>query len=339
MYFRIPVRLASVLSLLMIVAVACQGRAAPTATADQSSVTAVATSPAGTEAGGPQPVDVPDKRLDHAGDVNSSANAKKKMVSGGDVFVSGLYERPFNANAMDTYFPYLDIVDFQGFMNDSWGYAAITMAGTDANEKLPGKYAVELDVNKDGRGDYLIIASSPTSTDWTSQGVQVFQDADHDIGGSVPLVAEKKPSGGTGYEKLIFDGAKGSSADGAFVKIVPDDSKTVMIGFKLSLFKNPTSFAMGGWAGTDALDPARFDFNDQMTHAEAGSPLPTYEVYPLKALAEIDNTCRLAIGFSGTSKVPGLCSAVERQQAEGGGGGTTVLFANPLNPVVQPAFP
>ena len=69
---------------------------------------------------------------------------------------------------------------------------------------------------------------------------------------------------------------------------------------------------MGAWAGT-LVDPAMFDYHDHMTHVEAGSPNPGYEVYPLKAMAEIDNTCRLAINFAahrqGTGPVRNRCGA------------------------------
>jgi hypothetical protein len=53
-----------------------------------------------------------------------------------------------------------------------------------------------------------------------------------------------------------------------------------------------------------------------MTHAQAGSPLADYTVYPLKAMAEIDNTCRLAVGFDPTGLEPGLCLTAERERRE-----------------------
>jgi hypothetical protein len=54
-----------------------------------------------------------------------------------------------------------------------------------------------------------------------------------------------------------------------------------------------------------------------MTHIQAGSPNPGYEVYPLKDMAEIDNTCRLAVGFAPTGKELGLCATVEQAENEG----------------------
>jgi hypothetical protein len=123
------------------------------------------------------------------------------------------------------------------------------------------------------------------------------------------MVADNKPSGGDGYETLVFDQGKGSLTDGAWVRISPNDPKTVQIAFKLSMVGNPSSFAMGAWAGAN-IDPSQFDYNDHLTHAQAGDPNQANpQVYPIKALAEIDNTCRLAMGFVPSSTVPGLCEA------------------------------
>jgi hypothetical protein len=68
---------------------------------------------------------------------------------------------------------------------------------------------------------------------------------------------------------------------------------------------------MGAWAGAN-IDPSMFDYNDHMTHAQAGDPSQGYGVYPIKALAEIDNTCRLAIGFVPTGNEPGLCKTIQQ---------------------------
>ena len=310
------------LSMLFLTIVACTATSkptavpslAPTATASSSPATPIEPSPT---AQGVSPADLPSQRLDQAGDVDSSSMATAKNVSGGDVFVQGVYERPFNANTMDTYFPYIDIVSIQGFKDDTWGYLEITLAGTDKNGQLPAQYAAELDLNKNGRGDWLIRASNPSSTTWTTQGVQAWKDTDGDVGGVVPMVADAKPDGGDGYETLVFDQGKGSLTDGAWVRISPNDPKTVQIAFKFSMIGSPSSFAMGAWAGAN-LDPSQFDYNDHMTHAQAGDPnQANSQVYPIKALAEIDNTCRLAMGFVPTSTVPGLCEAPQVHHSGG----------------------
>jgi hypothetical protein len=264
------------------------------------------------------PVQLPAKRSDQAGDVDSSPNAYRQMVSGGDVFVNNQYERPFNTGPMDKYFPYLDIVDTQGFKDDTWGYATITLQDTDADGGLPAQYGVELDLDKDGRGDWLIRASGLSSTEWARQGVQAWSDADADVGGVAILAADSKARGGTGHEALVFDQGNGDLTDGAWARIRADDPRTVELAFKLEMLGSPASYAMGAWAGTN-VDPAMFDYHDRMSHAQAGSPNLGYEVYPLKDMAEIDNTCRLAIGFAPTGKEPGLCATVEKRQVEGPG--------------------
>ncbi len=179
---------------------------------------------------------------------------------------------------------------------------------------MPGQYAVEIDPNRDGRGEWLIRADGPTSTDWTMEGVRAWNDANTDVGGTIALSTDTG-NHGDGYETLVFDQGTGDLIDGAWARVTPEDPTSVQIAFKLSMIGNASKYAMGAWAGTN-LDPAQFDHNDLMTHVEAGSPLTGYYVYPLKALAEIDNTCRLAIGFSPTGKEPGLCATVRQREGE-----------------------
>lgn len=320
-------RLKWMLGALLLAALACQNTTAtPTsvATATPADASTQSSVPSGPPTQSPNaPVDLPSKRLDQAGDVNSSSMATKKGVSGGDVFSQGLYERPFNANKMDTYFPYIDIIDTQGFKDNTWGYATITVAGADKNGALSAQYAVELDLNKDGRGDWLIRASAPSSTTWSTQGVQAWKDTNGDVGGSIPMVADQNPTGGDGYETLVFDQGKGNLTDGAWARISPSDPKTVQIAFKLSMLGSPASFAMGAWAGTD-INPAIFDYNDHMTHIQAGSANQGDGVYPIKALSEIDNTCRIAVGFTPNGSEPGLCKNIKPASPAGPAAPTAV---------------
>ncbi len=326
MRIRFPVSYTGLIVGLLLFTTACQAQATPVAVIASPVAVPTDTSVPPTPVFlGAVPVALPSERLDRAGDVDSSPNAYKKLVSGGDEFVHGLFERPFNANTMDTYFPYLDIVETQGFIDDTWGYGTITLEGTDKNGALPGQYALELDLNRDGRGDWLILAKSVSGTDWSASGVQAWNEPDTDIGGQYAMVADNKPQGVQGYENLVFDEGKGELVDGAWARIKPDDPKTVEIAFKLAMMGDPSLYAMGAWAGTK-IDPAMFDYNDAMSHAEAGSPLPSYKVYPLQALAEVDNTCRLAIGFAPTGKEPGLCATNEKRQSEGGGSGGEYCF-------------
>jgi hypothetical protein len=260
------------------------------------------------------PVDLPSSRSGHAGDQDSSVTAKQKKAPGGDKFSQDQFERPFNANTMDTYFPYLDIQDTLVYEDDTWVYAVITLKGLDSNNRLAGKYGVEMDLNLDGRGDFLILASQPASTDWKTDGVQVWQDANHDVGGRSAIVSDNSPSGGDGFETKVFDSGQGADPDAAWARVAPDNPDSVQIAAKRALFGGAKSFMIGMWAGTDSLNPALFDLNDHFTAEQAGSPLSNLSTYPIKAISELDNSCRMAVGFQPTGKEPGLCAIPSSKQ-------------------------
>jgi hypothetical protein len=254
------------------------------------------------------PAQLPEQRSSHAGDYDSSITAAQKRAAGGDRFTFDQFERPFNADTMDVYFAYVDIQDTKIYQDDTWVYAVITVKGRDANTDMPGKYAVELDLDKDGRGDWLVIVTHPASTDWTTDGVQVFADENGDVGGDIVVNADKKTGGGDGYEKLVFDSGHGDDADAAWARLAPDDPNSVELAGKRALFGGLKAYLAGVWAGTDDLNPAWFDLNDHFTHDEAGEALKELEYYyPIKQLSEVDNTCRMAIGFEANGSEPRVC--------------------------------
>jgi hypothetical protein len=251
------------------------------------------------------PVNLPSERMSKIGDYDSSTTGK--TAPGGDRFSRGEYERPFNAFTMDTYFPYLDIQNALIYQDDSWIFGVIVIKGLDANKALPGKYAFELDTNVDGRGDWLIMASKPSGTDWTTNDVQVWKDANGDVGGKIPILADEHLASGDGFETKVFDSGQGNDPDTAWVRIAPDNAMTIEIAVKRSLI-NDDAYLARMWAGTSALNPALFDFNDHMTHAQAGAADPGLEnFYPIKELSELDNSCGMAIGFEPKGNEPGLC--------------------------------
>jgi hypothetical protein len=263
------------------------------------------------------PGQLPDVRSSHAGDQDSSIDANKKRAPGGDRFTFGQFERPFNADTMDVYFPYLDIQDAAIYQDDTWVYALITVKGPDADGKLPGRYAVEVDLNADGRGDWLVLVSHPSSTDWTTDGVQVWMDGNGDVGGDTIVNADKQTSG-DGYETLAFDQGQGSDPDAAWARISPDDPNTVELAAKRSLLRGDTAYLAGMWAGNEDLNPALFDLNDHFTHEQAGEAMPELEYYyPIKQISELDNTCRMAIGFQAKGNEPHVCAVPGAPGPEG----------------------
>jgi hypothetical protein len=253
------------------------------------------------------PMNLPAERSNHAGDYDSSTTASGKRSAGGDRFTYEQFERPFNANTMDVYFPYLDILDTTSYQDDTWIYGTILLKGRE-NDKLPGKYGFQLDMDLDGKGDWMVFVSNPSSTEWTTDGVQVFQDANHDVGAVTAMFTDKNAVS-DGFETKVFDSGEGNDHDAAWARISPDNPHMVEIALKRSLVgSDDKTYMMNMWAGNALMNPALFDLSDHFTHEQAGAADPGFEIYyPIKAVSEIDNSCRMPIGFAPTGKEPGLC--------------------------------
>jgi len=240
-------------------------------------------------------------------DADTAPVAAQRRASAGENYNADLFERPFD-QSMNTYFPDLDLKNAALSRDDTWIYVTITLGGPDPKGGLLGVYGVELDVNMDGRGDYLVMASAPGSA-WSTDGVRVWQDANHNVGSGHPIQADTPPQTGDGYETVLFDQGRGTDADLAWARISPQNPDNVQVAFKRTLFQDPGKYLWGAWA----VDPAMFhqdwfDYDDHFSQTEAGSPLTELtQYYPLKALYAIDNTCRWAVGFTPTGSEPGIC--------------------------------
>jgi hypothetical protein len=254
------------------------------------------------------PGELPAEWSGFAGDQDSSISADENRAPGGDRFTFGRYERPFNAIEMNVYHPYIDIQTSAIYLDDTWIYGVIGVKDDDSGNPLSGKYGFEIDLDMDGDGDWLVLAIQPSVTEWTTNGVQVWFDENDDVGGSVKLNADDGSAAGNGYETMVFGEGQGDDPDLAWVRIDPDDPYVVHIAVKHSLIGGQSAFMAGMWAGNELLDPATFDINDRFTHEQAGSSLKEFEFfYPIKSVYELDNACRMAIGFQPRGSEPGLC--------------------------------
>lgn len=280
--------------------------AAPASAGTQPSTQPPTQEPTGPVAHKQTPGELPLAFESQIHDPNSSALASQHRANAGENFGFDLYERPFD-QSMNTYFPDLDIKNTALNRDAAWIYVTITLAGQDPQGGLLGDYGLELDVNRDGRGDFLIMAAAPKSS-WSTDGVRVWQDSNHNVG-SIHPVQSDAPQNGDGYETVLFDQGQGSDPDLAWARLSPKDPKSVQIAFKRSLFNDANPFLWGAWAmDPGILHPDWFDYNDHFTQAEAGSPLVELkQYYPLKALYEVDNTCRWAVGFTPNGSEPGIC--------------------------------
>jgi hypothetical protein len=219
---------------------------------------------------------------------------------------------------MDIYFPNLDIQETWVYQDDTWIFAVILLEGGDENEKLSGRYGFEIDADADSRGDWLVLVDNPSTNDWSTLGVQVWFDTNDDVGGGTSVNADKNSPGGNGYETVLFDSDQGDDPDLAWARIAPDDPNAVQLAVKRSLLDGDDTYIVGMWAGSGIFDPAMFDLNDHFTHEQAGAALIDFEYfYPIKAISELDNTCRMTIGFQPTGSEAGLC----HEAPQGGGQG------------------
>ncbi len=228
-------------------------------------------------------------------------------TNGGESFATNRFERPFNANSMDVYFPDLDITKARLFRDSQWIFVNILLIGPNSAGGLQGGYGAEFDLDLNGRGDVLIMAGKPGPA-WSTDRVRVWKDDNHDVGGAHPIQSDA-PVNGDGYETLVFDQGVGADPDLAWARISPTDPNSAQLAFKRSLINDDDAYLWGAWAMNEAtLNPAWFDYNDHFTAEQAGSPLlEVTQYYPIKAFAEVDNTCRWVVGFTPTGTEPGIC--------------------------------
>ena len=240
-------------------------------------------------------------------DVISEDTAPERRAPYGDSYNINRLERPFTQDM--TYVPDLDVVTYTVSGDATWWYVAITLVGGDPNNVLNPHYGVELDKDHDGFGDFLIWAHPPYTQNWETGPVQIFQDTDHDTGGSS---AEKSDAviSTDGYDALVFNGGDGDAdPDLAWVRIIPGSGAQVQFAFKKA-WSGP-AFMLGVISDAGLRDPAMLDYVDRFTLAEAGSPVRDNAYYPLRALFAVDNSCREAFGFSATGYEPQLCPRLE----------------------------
>jgi hypothetical protein len=237
-------------------------------------------------------------------DVDSSGTGPEKRAPYGDSYDINRLERPFLQDM--TYVPDLDIVSFNLKQDTDWYFVSIKLIGVDPNNSIGIHYAVELDTNADGFGDFIIWAFPPYTADWATEHVQVFADKNHNTGG---ISAEKSdaPFTADGYETLVFDGGSGPGDDPdlAWVRMAAGADSTIQFAFKRSWAGE--SFMYGVLADAGLKDVTKLDYVDRFKEAEAGSPVKDKKDYPLKALFAVDNTCREVFGFDSTGYEPMLC--------------------------------
>ena len=241
-------------------------------------------------------------------DVESSGTGPEGRAPYGDSYKLNRFERPFSKDM--TYIPDLDIHRFGLSEDGDWYYISILLIGADPNNALGINYGAEIDLNRDGFGDYLLWAHPPYTTQWSTDTVQVFKDSNLDSAGQSATQADAN-AGGNGYDTLVFDGSNPQSEDPdlAWVRMNIDQATTVQFAFKKSL-TGPV-FMLGVVSDGGLKDASKFDYADHFTEAEAGSSVRNNKHYPLGAVYAVDNTCWEAYGIKTTGFEPKLCQPID----------------------------
>jgi hypothetical protein len=236
-------------------------------------------------------------------DYNSIDSAPER-VTYGDQFKNNIFERPFTSEIMD-YRGEIDIIRVNLKTSETWFYFDIYLA-VDLPDKGEMNYGLELDLDENGRGDYLIESELPLSKKWSVDGVKVYRDLNKDVGGKSPFFSDDLDESLNGYEVLIFDQGDGDDPDLAWVRRHPDESNIIQIAIKYYL-TGPSGYMWSVWADDGLKAPDYFDYSDRFTAESAGNPYPGSPLYPIKGLELVDSTCRSWYGFTPTGNEPGLC--------------------------------
>jgi len=224
----------------------------------------------------------------------------------GDNYAINLYERPYQLD--NTYRPDADIAATFIGDNGDWYYFSTELMGPNpATKTMDAPFGFEIDFDRDGRGDFLLLATPPFSTNWTNNNIQVYADTNRDVGNRRPMLADAPTTlKSDGYETVVVSNGTGVDPEAAWARQSPQNPNTLQIAVKKSII-NRTSFLFWAWTDFDLGKAAAFDYNDVFTAQEAGSPYASSPYYPLKALFGMDNTCRVAYGFTPVGNEPGLC--------------------------------
>jgi hypothetical protein len=249
----------------------------------------------------------PGARNSFLDDVNSALSAGDGGVTFGDIFRSGRYERPFQAQDM-TYLPELDITHAEIAFDQDFFYFTIFLEDRPPEDAQGDTYALELDFDRDGRGDELLIAQGPLTESWQTERVWMWSDENDDVGGQTPVVSDAAGQPGDGYENLVFDHGYGGDPDSAWARLDSEGDAAVQFAVKRDVLDAQSGFLWAAWASGGEITPDRFDVNDRLTEVEAGSPILDDQNYPLVDLDLVDNTCRMYFGFTPTGNEPGVCA-------------------------------
>lgn len=210
------------------------------------------------------------------------------------------YERPFNAIDQNVFFPDLDVWFGNLGRSGDWFYLNIEVAGLMTGSSFPnGSYGIEIDLDQDRRGDILILATGPGksfSSEWSTEGVQVWLDTDNDVGFRFPDQPDN-PATGNGYDLLAFDQGQGDSAYTAWSRVITEKQPNIEIAFKSTVIGESSAFRWWVWSDAGVQNPGLFDYQDAFSNEMAGDVYQNAPFFPANQLFALDNTCAAVWGM------------------------------------------
>jgi hypothetical protein len=160
----------------------------------------------------------------------------------------------------ESYAPLVDILMAEPGADQGWCDVRIYTSPVAGSAPPALHYALELDLNLDGAGEILLLASDPAPDAWSVAGVQVWRNAKRNVAGEA--VGQPPPSGDV-HESLPFDQGEGEDADLAGSRPVVEAAAVVELAAKKSLLEGRTPFAWWVWASSGPLDPGAFELVDR----------------------------------------------------------------------------
>jgi hypothetical protein len=240
---------------------------------------------------------------------NADAGDPIQPEIGCDAWNINRYERPFNADAQDEYYPDLDLLYADLGRSGLWYYVSIAVEEPE-EDALAGAYGIEIDLDMDSRGDVLVAVQAPAQLDnpqeWSKAGVVVFKDLNSDVGAARARQPDA-PADSDGYEDLIFNQGVGDDRDLAWARAYYGDPTTVEIAFKIDLLEGSGQFYWSAWADEGVVDQALFDYHDRITRENAGDVYQGLDFFPANEIFAVDNTCVQVWGVEPDGDDPALC--------------------------------
>jgi hypothetical protein len=242
---------------------------------------------------------ISDRATSH--DHDNASTFETKSVRSGDEYFKNDLERPFTANQME-YLPDLDIVNFSITADDNFYYIMISLVGFDeGSQSLTGFYGVEIDRNADGRAELLLTAHPSYTEQFSADNVIVYMDENGDVGGA--KINRPDDFESDGFETVVFDldnDIHPSDLDFAWVRQTVDGAfPAIEFAFKKWIFSDGReAFMWSVDASSSELNPATFYLHDFTSVEEAGAANVEDPNYPIKAVSEFDNTCRVPLGVN-----------------------------------------